>query len=129
MMREDCEINHFKRLMLSTIARDPAYNFSPRKGMDIENLFNWAWGTSHQFAWTEATLRRCTDCTDYGIENVNDSTMNKEERLLYDLHTAEQRLQKRFDRLSNSKDPTCRCFKGQTVRHLIVLDRMPAMLL
>lgn len=131
--RHQEQINTFRNVILTLVAQDPRMRFQPDAGMDITNLFEYAWGKTegallHQMSWTQAQVKRCTSCPGYGVQRQKDM-MTLHTPFRPSDETLEQQLQNYFDPKPQDRNGSCPYCPGWLLQQRVVLDRMPQRLL
>ena len=123
-------IDALRDLILDVVKLDPRIEFKAEAGMDINELFEFAWRRQsplHQFSFSTATVRACSGCLGYGTHRYRDvlglKTLGKDEMSL------QAQLQAWFAERKMSKAAICVLCHGPATEKRVVLDRLPELLL
>ena len=123
-------IDELRDLVLGVVKLDPRMGFQPEAGMDINELFEFAWGRQsplHQFSFSTATVRVCSDCLGYGIHKYRDVLGLK--TLEKDGMSLQAQLQAWFAERTTPKAAICVLCDGVVTEKRVVLGRLPELLL
>ncbi|KAF1357010.1 hypothetical protein BDV97DRAFT_365699 [Delphinella strobiligena] len=131
--RHQEQIDTFRNVIMTVMAQDSRMRFQPDAGMDITNLFEYAWGKTeeahlHQMSWTQAQVRRCTSCPGYGVQRPRDM-MSLHTPFRPSDETLDRQLQDYFDPKPQDRVGSCPYCHGRVLQQRVVLDRMPQRLL
>ncbi|KAL1306874.1 hypothetical protein AAFC00_005524 [Neodothiora populina] len=117
--------------VMELVKLDARMHYIPKQGMDIENLFAFAWSRDvtplNQISFTRAVLQSCSTCPAYGTQRVVDTDgifINDDNS-----RSLEAQLAHYFQSSAVADGVRCPYCNAPPKQQRVVLDRMPHLLL